>query len=186
MSVRRRTDRVDEVVAGAEAFAASLTAISNAAADLYAMRQLLSTIPASASSDVRIPLALSLPYLLTISASSLLKSNDWCRRKRCRARRRLGTRSRHLPRGRKSPSPAWSPRHSSRPRKPKRPPAPPRPRPFCGLGESPYNPKQFPRSCAVITLSSPLYLCSRRSMSFFMLRTTSRSRATSMSFSMVT
>ena len=46
------------------AFAASLTAISNAAADLYAMRQPLSVIPASASSDVRIQFALSFPYLL--------------------------------------------------------------------------------------------------------------------------
>ena len=60
---QRRADRIDEVVADVEALAASLAAISNAAANLYAMRQPLSTIPASAGSDVRIRFAMFLPYL---------------------------------------------------------------------------------------------------------------------------
>lgn len=60
---QHRADRIGGVVAGAEALAASLTAISNAAADLYAMRQPLSAIPASVSSDVRIRFALFLSYL---------------------------------------------------------------------------------------------------------------------------
>ena len=60
---QRRADRIGGVVADVEALAAPLTATSNAVADLYAMRQPLSAIPASASSDVRIWFALFLPYL---------------------------------------------------------------------------------------------------------------------------
>ena len=60
---QHRADRIDEVIVGVEALAASLTAVSNAVADLYAMRQPLSAIPASASSDVRIRFALFSPYL---------------------------------------------------------------------------------------------------------------------------
>ena len=57
---QHRADRIGGVVAGVEALAVSLTAISNAASDLYAMRQPLSAIPASASSDVRIRLVLAI------------------------------------------------------------------------------------------------------------------------------
>lgn len=48
-----------------------------------------------------------------------------------------------------------------------------------------YSPSCFLRSCAVIIWSSPLYLSSRVSTSLFISCTTSRGRATSMSFSMV-